>query len=70
MWAGALVIVVDETRMNGWIRGRVLDVTASGDGRVRQALVQISGGLFRRPVSKLAVQNVAEKMKDPTGPHG
>ncbi|XP_065081379.1 uncharacterized protein LOC135703953 [Ochlerotatus camptorhynchus] len=62
---GDLVIVIDETRRNGWVRGRVLEVTKGRDGRVRQAMVQTPGGLFRRPVSKLTVLDVAErKSKD------
>lgn len=68
---GDLVIVIDETRRNGWLRGRVLDVTVGRDGRVRQVLVQTAGGLFRRPVSKLAVLNVDDHGgEDPTDPHG
>lgn len=56
---GDLVIVVDETKRNGWIRGRVLQLLPSKDGKVRQAMVQITGGVFRRPTSKLAVLDVA-----------
>lgn len=44
MWLGDLVIVIDESRKNGWVRGRVLDVTAGEDGRVYQMFVQTSGG--------------------------
>ncbi|XP_058449178.1 uncharacterized protein LOC131429147 [Malaya genurostris] len=39
---GDLVVVVDETVRNGWIRGRVLSVVRSKDGQVRQALVKIA----------------------------
>ncbi|XP_055618971.1 uncharacterized protein LOC129764162 [Toxorhynchites rutilus septentrionalis] len=63
---GDLVIVIDETRRNRWIRGRVLQVITGSDKRVRQALVQTQGGLFRRPVSKLAVLDVA-KCSEPEG---
>ncbi|XP_055642660.1 uncharacterized protein LOC129779285 [Toxorhynchites rutilus septentrionalis] len=55
---GDLVIVIDDSRRNGWIRGRIVEVTPGSDGRIRQALVQTSSGLFRRPVSKLAVLDV------------
>lgn len=50
-----LVVVVYENQRNGWARGRVLSVIPGRDGRIRQAMVQTSGGVFRRPVSKLAV---------------
>ncbi|XP_055631698.1 uncharacterized protein LOC129771737 [Toxorhynchites rutilus septentrionalis] len=52
---GDMVILIDDKKRNGWVRGRVLDVTKGKDGRVRQAVVQTTDGLFRRPVSKLAV---------------
>ncbi|XP_065088883.1 uncharacterized protein LOC135710283 [Ochlerotatus camptorhynchus] len=50
-----LVVIVNENQRNGWTRGRVLSVIKGSDGRIRQALVQTTGGVFRRPVSKLAV---------------
>ncbi|XP_065084609.1 uncharacterized protein LOC135706865 [Ochlerotatus camptorhynchus] len=53
-----LVIIVNENQRNGWTRGRVLSVIKGSDGRIRQALVQTTGGVFRRPVSKLAVLKV------------
>ncbi|XP_053691074.1 uncharacterized protein LOC128739603 [Sabethes cyaneus] len=64
-----LVIVIDETKRNGWIRGRVLEVIAGQDGRVRQAVVQTSDGMYRRPVSKLAVLEVDENGKDDSITH-
>ncbi|XP_062534054.1 uncharacterized protein LOC134203094 [Armigeres subalbatus] len=68
---GDLVIVIDESKRNGWVRGRILDVIAGRDGRIRQVSVQTSSGLFRRPVSKVAVLDVADlAVEDPTGPHG
>lgn len=57
---GSLVMIVDDTKRNGWIRGRVLEVVIGQDGRIRQALVQTSGGVFRRPVSKLAVLDLKD----------
>lgn len=63
---GDLVLVVEETRRNGWTRGRVCEVYKGQDGRIRQAMVQTSGGLIRRPVSKLAILGVAQVGK--TGP--
>ncbi|XP_065084732.1 uncharacterized protein LOC135706971 [Ochlerotatus camptorhynchus] len=59
--AGDLVIIIDDTRRNGWTRGRVLEAITAADGRVRQAIVQTNGGILRRPVSKLAVLDVAKE---------
>ncbi|XP_065094232.1 uncharacterized protein LOC135714792 [Ochlerotatus camptorhynchus] len=64
---GDLVLVVDDTRRNGWIRGRIKDVVASEDGRVRQAIVQTARGMLRRPVSKLAVLEVESGGKTGNG---
>ncbi|XP_053699113.1 uncharacterized protein LOC128746088 [Sabethes cyaneus] len=60
---GDLVVIIDENRRNGWIRGRILQVIVGRDGRVRQAVVQTAGGLYRRPVSKLAVLDVKGNCK-------
>ncbi|XP_058840837.1 uncharacterized protein LOC131696307 [Topomyia yanbarensis] len=64
---GDLVLVVDDTRRNGWLRGRVKEVVTAEDGRVRQAVVQTARGLLRRPVSKLAVLEVEPDGKTGTG---
>ncbi|XP_053692554.1 uncharacterized protein LOC128741004 [Sabethes cyaneus] len=55
---GDLVVIVDEGTRNGWIRGRIASVIPGRDGTIRQAWVQTSTGLLRRPVSKLAVLTV------------
>lgn len=69
MQPGDLVIVIDETRRNGWIRRRVVDVTVGSDGRVWHVLVQTAGGLFRRPVFKLVILNVgSHEVENPTYP--
>lgn len=52
------MLIVNEKQRNGWTRGRVLSVIRGQDGRVRQANVQTTCGVFRRPVSKLAVLQV------------
>ncbi|XP_062708688.1 uncharacterized protein LOC134288304 [Aedes albopictus] len=57
---GDLVLVIDGTTRNEWIRGRVKEVVAGSDQRIRQAIVQTARGLMRRPVSKLAVLEVRE----------
>ncbi|XP_062712837.1 uncharacterized protein LOC134289973 [Aedes albopictus] len=58
---GDLVLIIDDTKRNGWIRGRVLEVLTAADGRVRQAMVQTAGSaLTRKPVSKLAVLDVSK----------
>lgn len=56
-----LVIVVDEGVRNSWTRGRVVRVYTGNDGRVRSADVQTSMGIVRRPVTKLAVLNIAKE---------
>lgn len=55
---GDLVVIVNEGRRNGWTRGRVLSAIPGKDGRVRQAVVQTTDGVFKRLVSKLAVLEV------------
>ncbi|XP_055590700.1 uncharacterized protein LOC129742784 [Uranotaenia lowii] len=58
--AGALVVLVEGSRRNGWTRGRVLQLITNPDGRCRQALVQTRDGVFRRPLSRLAVLEVGD----------
>ncbi|XP_055622581.1 uncharacterized protein LOC129766140 [Toxorhynchites rutilus septentrionalis] len=55
---GDLVFVVDDHGRNGWIRGKVEEVIQGRDGRIRQAMVRTSTGVFKRPVSKLALIEV------------
>ncbi|XP_062550257.1 uncharacterized protein LOC134215009 isoform X1 [Armigeres subalbatus] len=63
---GDVVFIVEEARRNGWTRGRICKVFKGQDGRIRQALVQTNGGIIRRPVSRLAILDVAPVSK--TGP--
>ncbi|XP_055604397.1 uncharacterized protein LOC129752651 [Uranotaenia lowii] len=58
---GDLVVVVDETLRNGWLRGRVTEVRTGADGRVRQAVVQTSSGIVTRPVAKIAVLDLCTR---------
>ncbi|XP_055622826.1 uncharacterized protein LOC129766332 [Toxorhynchites rutilus septentrionalis] len=51
---GDLVLVVDEGKRYGWLRGQVVDVTKAADGQVRRAVVQTKNGLVTRPAVKLA----------------
>ncbi|XP_062548041.1 uncharacterized protein LOC134213248 [Armigeres subalbatus] len=58
---GDLVMIIDDTKRNGWKRGRVLEVLPAADGRIRQAIVQAAGGApARKPISKLAVLAVSK----------
>ncbi|XP_058839405.1 uncharacterized protein LOC131694906 [Topomyia yanbarensis] len=66
---GDLVIVIDVSKRNGWVRGRVKDILPGKDGRVRQAIVQTTGGLFRRSVSNLAVLDVSRDGNAELGTH-
>ncbi|XP_062717285.1 uncharacterized protein LOC134292262 [Aedes albopictus] len=67
---GDLVIVLAEGIRNGWTRGRTLEVIRGTDGRVRQAIVQTSTGVIRRPVAKLARLdidgNIGQSSSDPS----
>ncbi|XP_065094804.1 uncharacterized protein LOC135715461 [Ochlerotatus camptorhynchus] len=58
---GDLVVVVNESVRNSWIRGRVTRVYPGRDGRVRSADVQTSAGIMRRPATKLAILDVARE---------
>ncbi|XP_055604848.1 uncharacterized protein LOC129753073 [Uranotaenia lowii] len=51
---GDLVIVISEAERNCWLRGRVLEVIEAKDGRRRQAIIQTTHGVLKRPVAKLA----------------
>ncbi|XP_055633594.1 uncharacterized protein LOC129773943 [Toxorhynchites rutilus septentrionalis] len=55
---GDLVLVVNGNERNCWIRGRVVETFVGTDGRVRQAKVQTTGSILRRPVAKLALLEV------------
>ncbi|XP_062716205.1 uncharacterized protein LOC134291874 [Aedes albopictus] len=55
---GDLVLVVDETVRNRWIRGRVIRTIPGKDGVTRQAEVKTIGGILKRPATKLAVLDV------------
>ena len=49
-----LVMIVNDSTRNGWIRGRVLEIITGPDGRCRQAVVRTSTGVYKRAVAKLA----------------
>ncbi|XP_055632447.1 uncharacterized protein LOC129772938 [Toxorhynchites rutilus septentrionalis] len=57
---GELVLIIDDRKRNQWTRGGVLEVITAADGAVRQVIVQTSGGILRRPSSKLAVLEFVE----------
>ncbi|XP_068214059.1 uncharacterized protein [Palaemon carinicauda] len=53
---GDVVLTLDERLPRGsWPLGKVMEVTWSADGRVRQALIKTENGEFRRPVQKLCL---------------
>ncbi|XP_055527219.1 uncharacterized protein LOC129719835 [Wyeomyia smithii] len=60
---GDLVLIVDSTVRNQWIRGKVIKVVKGKDGRIRQALVLTTNGIVRRPVVKLALLDVVREGK-------
>ncbi|XP_058811039.1 uncharacterized protein LOC131675927 [Topomyia yanbarensis] len=53
---GDLVVIVEEKIRNGWVR--VVQVMKGSDGRIRDAMIQTADGIKRRPVAKLARQDV------------
>lgn len=55
---GDLVYIVEGHRRKAWIRAVVEEPIISHDGRVRQAVVRTSRGVFRRPTAKLAVLEI------------
>lgn len=68
MAPGDLVFIVDGQHRNGWVRGQVESVFSGKDNRIRQALVRTAHGVYRRPVTKLAVIEVASSGKSDPEP--
>ncbi|XP_055584836.1 uncharacterized protein LOC129737701 [Uranotaenia lowii] len=52
---GDLVVIVDETVRNGWLRGRVSRSYPGSDGQVRRVDVETSSGILQRGVAKVAL---------------
>ncbi|XP_055527904.1 uncharacterized protein LOC129720444 [Wyeomyia smithii] len=57
---GDLVVIVNESTRNGWLRGKVLSTLTGRDGRVRQAFVKTQNGVLRRPVTKIAILDIQD----------
>ncbi|XP_058465085.1 uncharacterized protein LOC131438809 [Malaya genurostris] len=57
---GDLVIVVDESVRNGWLRGRIVKTYTAVDGQVRKVDVQTNSGVLQRPAIKVALLDVQE----------
>lgn len=55
---GEVVFMADDENRKLWVRGVVEELIRSADGRVRQAMVRTTKGLYRRPVAKLAVPEI------------
>lgn len=66
---GDLVIVIDDSRRNGWLRGRVVEIVKGADGQVRRALVRVKDGLIWRSAGKLALLEVKELATRDTVPN-
>ena len=59
MSVGSLVFICDtDIPRSQWKRGRVLELYKGKDGVARSAQVSKSAGVYRRPISKLAVLDV------------
>ncbi|XP_058456660.1 uncharacterized protein LOC131434043 [Malaya genurostris] len=58
-----LVVIVDETVRNGWLRGRVIKVYTNSDGQVRKVDVQTNSGVLQRPAIKVALLDVVDVSK-------
>ena len=53
---GDIVLLVDELLPRGrWLMGRVLTVHQSKDGHVRSVDIKFSGGILKRPITKLCI---------------
>ncbi|XP_062533494.1 uncharacterized protein LOC134202511 [Armigeres subalbatus] len=53
-----LVFLVDGKHRKGWVRGIVEEVIRGSDGRVRQAMVRTTRGVFRRAAANIAVMEI------------
>ncbi|XP_055547200.1 uncharacterized protein LOC129731329 [Wyeomyia smithii] len=60
---GDLVVVVDESVRNGWLRGRVVKTYHGIDDQVRKADIETSSGILQRPATKVALLDVLEISK-------
>lgn len=60
---GDLVLIVETSMRNRYVRGRVEKVFPGRDGRVRQALVRTATGAYKRPAAKLALLDVGSRGK-------
>ena len=53
---GDVVTVADETAVRGkWTMGKIVDVFAGSDGRIRNVKVKTPKGVYSRPITKIAV---------------
>ncbi|XP_062557206.1 uncharacterized protein LOC134222069 [Armigeres subalbatus] len=57
---GDLVVIVDETVRNGWLRGRIIKTFPGIDGQVRKVDVQTESGVLQRPAIKVALLDVLD----------
>lgn len=58
---GDIVIIVGEEKRNDWPKGKILDVHRGRDKKVRSVTVQLSTGIYVRPVSKIAILDVLDR---------
>uniref|UniRef100_A0A182PWM1 DUF5641 domain-containing protein n=1 Tax=Anopheles epiroticus TaxID=199890 RepID=A0A182PWM1_9DIPT len=60
---GDLVVVVDSNLSRiSWPKGLVIEAVRAKDGQVRQAVVQTTNGIYKRPATKLALIEIEKKM--------
>ncbi|XP_062538055.1 uncharacterized protein LOC134206371 [Armigeres subalbatus] len=67
---GDIVLIVDEGKRNGWIRGRVAEFTKAADGQVQRAVVRTKNGLVVRPAVKLALLDLRTSRRSGTTREG
>lgn len=60
---GDLVIIVDESVRNGWLRGRIIRTYPGVDGQIRKVDIHTGSGTFQRPTVKVALLDVLEDSK-------
>lgn len=67
---GDVVIVLGEEKINSWPKGRIVDVHRGRDKRIRSVKLQLSTGVYVRPVRKIAVLDVMKTNEDSPDPAG
>ncbi|XP_055605529.1 uncharacterized protein LOC129753709 [Uranotaenia lowii] len=60
---GDLVVIVDETVRNGWLRGRIVKTYPDDEGQVRKVDIRTDIGILQRGAVKVALLDLKEEGK-------